>query len=295
MSPNRSTTFQRTILRRFAITRIRSRAPTSTTSGLRIQLLQLSQRRASRQASHRATFPTQAACGTCDKPMQWSPATGMDHSGFTSATNCASCHNGASATGKSGSHIPTTANCISCHSTRSWKPSSWNHSPNGGGETALDPASTAASHLRTALTALHIPCRQSLSGVSTANCDTCHRAGYASWNPVDFHANVSVSGQRATCHLSSGYGRTATSCNGAIHAGQSVRETLPQIHGFMDQLEARPRLVHLGHQLLYLPQRQRQSHRQTRGAYSYRRELLLSCHSTSAWRPDDMESTARFR
>ncbi|MDT7517055.1 cytochrome c3 family protein [Rhodoferax mekongensis] len=225
-------------------------------------------------------IPTQAACGTCHKTNAWLPATGMDHSGFTSATNCASCHNGASATGKSGSHIPTAANCISCHSTKSWKPSSWNHSQmvvakqcstchTGGFAPADGP------------TANHIPYK-SLSGVSIANCDTCHRAGYASWNPGAFHANVSVSGQCATCHLSSGYGLTARPAT-AIHAGQSVCETCHKTtaswisskpdHGLFTSA-TNCSTCHNGSAATGKP-----------GVHIPTTVNCVSCHSTSAWRP----------
>ncbi len=164
---------------------------------------------------------TQAACSTCHKTTAWLPASGMDHSGFTSATNCSSCHNGGTAAGKTATHLPTAVNCISCHDTSSWKPTNWNHSQmpvanqcatcHSGGFAPADGPS-----------ANHIPYK-SLSGVSIANCDSCHKGGYTSWNPGQFHANVQLSTQCATCHLSTSFGATARPAT-AIHSGQSVCE-----------------------------------------------------------------------
>ena len=75
-----------------------------------------------------AVHSGQTVCETCHKSTStWSGAK-VDHSAFTTATNCASCHNGTGATGKNATHMPVgTANCVSCHSTTAWKPTSWNH------------------------------------------------------------------------------------------------------------------------------------------------------------------------
>ena len=160
--------------------------------------------------------PTTASCGTCHRTTAWLPATGMDHSQFTMATNCASCHNGSSATGKSASHIPTAVNCINCHQTTGWRPTKWNHTQQavtgqcGSCHSGAYPPADGRP-------ANHIP-YQMLSGVAIANCDTCHKSGYANWFPGAFHSNVSVSSQCATCHMSGVYGLTSRP-NTATHAG----------------------------------------------------------------------------
>ncbi|TXI16114.1 MAG: hypothetical protein E6Q67_15010, partial [Roseateles sp.] len=141
----------------------------------------------------------QTVCENCHKStVTWSGAK-VDHSSFTIATNCASCHNGSAATGKPATHIPAgTTNCIACHSTTGWRPSKWNH-------TQLPVAAQCASCHSGAYPpadgrhATHIP-YQLLTGVAIANCDTCHKTGYASWTGGRFHANVSVNGQCKTCH-----------------------------------------------------------------------------------------------
>jgi hypothetical protein len=65
-------------------------------------------------------------------------------------------------------------------------------------------------------TANHIP--RSVSGATIGNCDSCHKAGYSSWNPGKFHANISVTGQCATCHLTGAYGLTSKPAT-TIHTG----------------------------------------------------------------------------
>ncbi|HEX5374287.1 MAG TPA: cytochrome c3 family protein, partial [Aquabacterium sp.] len=114
------------------------------------------------------------------------------------------------------SHIPVAANCISCHTVNAWRPSTWNHTQTTvAGQCsnchsgAFPPADGRPSS--------HIP-YQSLTGVAVSNCDSCHKAGYASWTSGRFHANVSISNQCATCHLSAAYGLTAKP-NNAIHSG----------------------------------------------------------------------------
>ncbi|MFZ2325499.1 MAG: cytochrome c3 family protein, partial [Rhodoferax sp.] len=164
---------------------------------------------------------TQASCGSCHKTSGWLPASGMDHSGFTSATNCASCHNGGTAAGKTAAHMPTSLNCASCHATTGWKPTTWNHSQMAVANQCSS-CHTGGFPPASGLTSNHIPYK-SLSGVSIANCDSCHKGGYGSWNPGQFHANVAVSSQCATCHLSSSFGATARPAT-AIHNGQTVCE-----------------------------------------------------------------------
>jgi len=149
---------------------------------------------------------TQASCESCHKTTAWEGAK-PPHDGFTAATNCANCHNGSSATGKVSGHIPVSANCFSCHSVSGWKPTKWNHTQvtvSGACATChsgnFPPADGKPSK--------HIP-YTSLTGVNVSNCDSCHKGGYSSWNPGKFHSNITLTGQCATCHLSSNYGLTA--------------------------------------------------------------------------------------
>jgi len=154
---------------------------------------------------------TDVSCSQCHTTKAWLPAIGMDHQTFTPATNCTNCHNGISATGKSASHVPTSTNCASCHTipstnasthrtTGSWMPTLWNHSQMPVANRCSVCHTGAYSHVD-GKPANHIP-YQSVTAATSANCDTCHKGGYASWNSGWFHANVAVSTQCATCHLS---------------------------------------------------------------------------------------------
>ena len=141
---------------------------------------------------------TDNTCESCHKTSGWAGAK-INHSTFTAATNCASCHDGKGATGKAATHIPAgSLNCLSCHTTTSWKPSNFNHTQ----VTVANQCSTCHSGSfppARGKSATHTPFDK-LSGVAIANCDTCHKGGTTSWTPSKFHANVSVSNQCATCH-----------------------------------------------------------------------------------------------
>jgi hypothetical protein len=164
----------------------------------------------------------QTACESCHKSTSTWLGSKPDHSLFNSGTNCSSCHNGNAASGKTGSHIPTSLNCISCHSIAGWKPTKWNHSQTPVAN-QCSACHTGGFPPASGLTANHIPYK-SLSGVSVANCDSCHKGGYVSWNPGKFHTNVSVSTQCSTCHMSPSFGATARPAT-AIHNGQTVCES----------------------------------------------------------------------
>ncbi|HXD41779.1 MAG TPA: cytochrome c3 family protein, partial [Ramlibacter sp.] len=58
---------------------------------------------------------------------------------------------------------------------------------------------------------------QSVASLATANCDSCHKAGYTAWTPAKLHASVTVTAQCATCHASI---KPTT----AVHSGQTVCE-----------------------------------------------------------------------
>jgi Cytochrome c7 and related cytochrome c len=167
-----------------------------------------------------ATHSGQTQCESCHKSTTtWSSAK-VDHGTYNAATNCASCHNGTGGvTGKPATHIPVGAtSCFACHAPTlpDWKPSRFNHT-----QVAVT-AQCASCHTGTFAPAdgkptSHIP-YQLVSSSAAANCDTCHKAGYAAWTPAKFHANVTVTSQCSTCHLSV---RPAN----ATHAGQTQCET----------------------------------------------------------------------
>jgi len=163
-----------------------------------------------------AVHSGQTVCENCHKSTSSWAGAKVDHSGFNVATNCSSCHNGSAATGKSANHIPVAAtNCIACHGTSGWKPTKWNHSQ----LTVANQCSSCHSGAfppADGKSASHTP-YQLVATIAASNCDSCHKAGYASWTPAKLHASVSVSGQCSSCHLSA---RPAT----AVHAGQTVCE-----------------------------------------------------------------------
>lgn len=138
-------------------------------------------------------------CESCHKTTtSWAGAS-VDHSGFTTATLCSTCH-GSSARGKSATHIPTSLNCFSCHnvSPASWTPTKWNHtqqvvtaacaSCHSGGFPPADGRPTN-----------HIP-YANVAVAAAANCDGCHKGSLTTWANGRFHANYSVSSGCATCH-----------------------------------------------------------------------------------------------
>ena len=163
-----------------------------------------------------AVHSGQTTCENCHKSTSsWSGAK-VDHASFTVATNCSSCHNGSAATGKAANHMPVAAtNCVSCHSSSSWKPAKWSHTQvtvanqcSSCHSGAFPPASGKPAN--------HLP-YQSITGLAAANCDSCHKAGFASWTPARLHASVSVSAQCASCHAAV---KPAT----AVHSGQTTCE-----------------------------------------------------------------------
>ena len=159
---------------------------------------------------------TTAACETCHKTTAIWLGAKTDHTGFTAATNCATCHaTGGGATARSANHIPIgTANCFSCHGTTVWAPSKWNHTQvavagqcatcHTGGFPPADGRST-----------LHAPF-QLVSVTSAAKCDTCH-SGFTLWTGVKLHGKVAVSAQCVTCH-SAPYLLGQKKPNTAVHA-----------------------------------------------------------------------------
>lgn len=142
---------------------------------------------------------TTAACETCHKTTATWLGAKTDHSAFTAATNCATCHTaGAGATAKGAAHIPVgTTNCLTCHGTVTWLPSKWNH-------TQLAVAAQCATCHTGAFppadgrSTLHTPF-QLVTALSTAKCDTCH-SGFTLWTGIKLHSKVALSAQCVTCH-----------------------------------------------------------------------------------------------
>ncbi|MCX7246526.1 MAG: hypothetical protein NTX31_02425, partial [Burkholderiales bacterium] len=121
-----------------------------------------------------------------------------DHSTFTTATNCSSCHNGIAATGKPANHIPeaqllggSSMTCMACHTSKtSWTTMRMNHNSslgNGAGWCKSCHA-TGTAYLgnmeKKALT------HKAKSGTSPTDCSVsgCHKplgskgAAYSKWD-----------------------------------------------------------------------------------------------------------------
>lgn len=158
-----------------------------------------------------------STCESCHNTAAWSGAR-VDHASFNASTNCASCHNGSTASAKPASHMPTgSAGCAVCHNSNAWKPSKWNHTQTtvtnqcGSCHTGSYPPADGrpANHVPYALVAV----------AASANCDSCHKAGYASWAGARFHANYSVSAQCASCHTGNylnAVGKPATTVHNGV-------------------------------------------------------------------------------
>jgi hypothetical protein len=157
-------------------------------------------------------------CESCHKSTStWSSAK-VDHSTFSAATNCASCHNGNPTTGKPAAHIPVgSTNCFSCHGVTGWTPTKWNHT-----QTTVT-AQCASCHTggyppADGRSATHVP-YASVPATAAANCDTCHKSGYTAWAPAKVHANASISTSCASCHTgaySPAVGKPSNSTHAAV-------------------------------------------------------------------------------
>jgi Cytochrome c7 and related cytochrome c len=145
---------------------------------------------------------TTAGCEVCHAAgittRTWLGAT-MNHSTFTAATNCASCHSsGGGATARTLNHIPIgAANCFACHGTTVWRPTKWTHTQ------VPVAAQCATCHTGTYLpadgrSATHIP-YASVAALGSANCDRCHVVSTV-WTGAKLHAKVAVNTQCANCH-----------------------------------------------------------------------------------------------
>ena len=141
-----------------------------------------------------AHIATTAGCESCHKSSTtWSGAK-ADHSTFTAATNCTSCHNGTNATGKSANHIATTANCGTCHkSFTGWTPAKFHSN-------VSVITGCASCHATSVYGLTAKPNNTTHNGVTV--CETCHKSTN-SWLSVQFGhsaANAVGTGTCDTCH-----------------------------------------------------------------------------------------------
>ncbi|WP_310740688.1 cytochrome c3 family protein [Ideonella alba] len=161
-------------------------------------------------------------CEDCHSTGSWATTGKPDHSGFGATTNCGGCHNGSQAIGKGANHIPVgNTNCWACHTVTAFKPSKWNHT-----QTVVT-AQCASCHTGRYPPAdgkptNHVPYQQ-IAVMASANCDACHKGGYASWNPGRIHAYYSLSTQCGTCHTGSYLGAVGKPAT-PVHNGVSVCE-----------------------------------------------------------------------
>ena len=175
-----------------------------------------------------ATHATATVCETCHKSTSvWSNSTFVHAAANAIGTGtCDTCHNGSTAKGKTPTHIPVnsaTSKCDSCHRSQAAFATAitMNHS-------AVSTTACASCHTGTfppadGKPATHIP-YTGVTGVGNAACDSCHKAGTATWTPARFHGSFSVSAQCATCHTGT-YGSAAGKPNNATHATATVCET----------------------------------------------------------------------
>ncbi|MFZ2989044.1 cytochrome c3 family protein [Ideonella sp.] len=225
-------------------------------------------------------------CENCHTPTGWSGAK-VDHKTYNQTTNCASCHNGSTATGKTASHIPVgLTNCYACHSVSAWKPSKWNHS-----QTVVT-AQCASCHSGSTppadgKPANHVPYAL-ITASAAANCDTCHRSGYASWGGARFHTSVSVSNQCSTCHTGAylgAVGKPATPVHVGVTACESCHKTTGWTGGKVDHSSfgaaTNCSTCHNGSSATAKPA----SHIPVGTTNCY------SCHSTTAWKPSKWNHT----
>ena len=181
----------------------------------------------------------------------------MDHGAFTAATNCASCHNAKSATGKSASHIPVGHDQLpQLPQHQQLEADQLQPHPGDGGQQCAS-CHSGGFPPAVAKPVTHTP-YDKLSGVSIANCDTCHKGGTKSWTPSKLHANVSLSNQCATCHEKG---------DQASADGRHLRD-LPQGQR-LGRRQGESQRLYRGDQLRQLSQRHR-GHRQVGHAHSGR-------------------------
>ncbi len=149
-----------------------------------------------RPINHIAIIGGQPDCAQCHTTATWVTNAKPDHSTFTSATNCFSCHQPApagNAMPKSPSHYATDNACGFCHNTTSFKPANkFDHAH----ATSVTPCVTchdgAPAHAP-ALGKASFPAHLTTSNT----CENCH-TGFISWVTTKFDHTDSVV-KLATC------------------------------------------------------------------------------------------------
>ena len=153
-----------------------------------------------RPANHIAIIGGQPDCVQCHNTATWVTNAKPDHSTFTAATNCFSCHNNTAAKGKGPTHFATDNTCGACHNSTSFVPA-----------TAFDHTHvTSVTPCVTCHDGAHAPALGKASfpaHLKTSNsCELCH-SGFTSWVTTKFdHADTVVAA--ATC----------VSCHDGAHA-----------------------------------------------------------------------------
>jgi predicted CXXCH cytochrome family protein len=160
-----------------------------------------------RPANHIAIVGGLPDCAQCHTTATWVTNAKPDHSTFTAATNCFSCHDTKTATGKGPTHYSTDNTCGACHNTTSFVPANtFDHTH----ATSVTPCVTCHDGKHTnALGKASFPAHPTTSNT----CELCH-AGYISWVTTKFdHTDTVVAA--ATC----------ISCHDGAHAPAIAKST----------------------------------------------------------------------
>ena len=121
-----------------------------------------------------------------------------------------------------------------------------------------------------------------IAGLSVANCDTCHKAGFNAWAPARLHSSVTVSNQCATCH-------SGIKPNTPIHAGVTNCETCHRTTGWAG--------ARVNHSTFTAATNCASCHN---GATATGKPAMhipvaavncISCHTTTTWRPSRFNHT----
>ena len=177
------------------------------------------------------TPPTPAVTGNCESchksTATWAGAK-VDHSTFTAATNCATCHNG-TPHGQAGNHIPTTPTA-----------SLPQRQPGAVDADQVEPHPGVGDGAVRELPHRRLPARRRPADqphpvpdgrvTAAANCDSCHKGSFTTWANGRLHANYSISTGCFSCHTGA-YLNAVGKPNNADprHRHRQLRE-LPQEH-----------------------------------------------------------------
>lgn len=198
--------------------------------------------------------------------------------------DCTSCHtSGQRLAGsnivKPAQHIPTQLSCDSCHNTQSFTGARFNHT--GVAKGTCSTCHNGAFPPADGRPVNHTPYER-IAGLSIANCDTCHKAGFNAWAPARLHSSVTVSNQCATCH-------SGSKPNTPIHAGVTNCETCHRTTGWAG--------ARVNHSTFTAATNCASCHN---GATATGKPVMhipvaavncISCHTTTTWRPSRFNHT----